>query len=91
MPSDTDSVRLFSLLPSCSDTSHCLSVNKLLEVKMPRFPYNFIYLPSVSRVKSAKYMAKKKNFCPEPYWTTHLGRFGRYFAGLFWLLLLAQS
>jgi len=36
-------------------------------------------------------MAKKKNFCPEPCWTTHLGRFGRYFAGLFWLLLLAQS
>ena len=90
MPSDTDSVRLFSLLPSCSDPFHGLSVNKLLEVEMTQFPYNFIHLPSVSRVKSAKYMAKKKNFCSELCWTTHLGRFGRYFAGLFWLLL-AQS
>jgi len=50
MPSDTF-VRRGSMLLSCRDTSHCLSVNKLLEVKMPRFPYNFIHLPSVSRVK----------------------------------------
>lgn len=31
---------------------------------MTRFPYNFIHLPSVSRVKLAKYMAKKKNSRP---------------------------
>ena len=61
MPFDTDSVRLGPLLPQYRDLSPGLSVNKLVEVKIPRFPYNFVHVPRVYRGEPAKYIAKKKN------------------------------